>query len=168
MLSWLFVNLPVQCVRTFSILFCFYLICVSYTFSSSVVKVLTPPFGRYIAEELRLEGDFHSVHSRLIENSEQGNFFYVTSSLKALYLILPYYYHIVALFSGEEAEKNIVERAYYALIKHVNRTYRMRLWHGMVEDGIIKWLWGALGVSNILTTCIYKVHDMLTFYTFVL
>lgn len=35
----------------------------------------------------------------------------------------------------------------FALIRHVNRIFRMRLWHGMVEDGIVKvsaglaWYW---------------------------
>ena len=40
----------------------------------------------------------------------------------------------------------VIERSYFSLIKHVNRIFRLRLWHGMLEDGIIKWMWGSLGV----------------------
>lgn len=43
-------------------------------------------------------------------------------------------------------EKNVIERHYFVLIRHVNQIFRMRLWHGVVEDGIVKWLWGALGL----------------------
>lgn len=80
-----------------------------------LVKFLTPAFGRYAAEEQRLEGEFRFTHSRLIENAEE-----------------------IALYSGADIEKNIIERSYFALIKHVNRVFRMRFYHGIVEDGIIK------------------------------
>ncbi|KAH8915209.1 hypothetical protein BT69DRAFT_1356878 [Atractiella rhizophila] len=91
--------------------------------SAILLRLLTPAFGRYAAEEQALEGEFRFTHTRLIENAEE-----------------------VALYRGHEVEKNIVERAYYSLVKHVNRIYRMRLLHGMVEDGIIKWFWGSLGL----------------------
>jgi ATP-binding cassette subfamily D (ALD) long-chain fatty acid import protein len=32
--------------------------------SAAVLRALTPPFGRYVAEEGRLEGEFRFVHSR--------------------------------------------------------------------------------------------------------
>lgn len=53
----------------------------------------------------------------------------------------------MALYHGEEYEKNVIERGYFALIKHVNRVLRIRVWHGMAEEGVIKWLWGALGLG---------------------
>lgn len=40
----------------------------------------------------------------------------------------------------------MIERNYFALIKHVNRVLRVRVWHGMAEEGVIKWLWGSLGL----------------------
>ena len=87
------------------------------------VRWATPAFGRYAAEEARLEGEFRFAHSRLLENSEE-----------------------IAFYRGSMVEKNIIERSYFSLIKHINRTFRMRMWHGMVEDGIIKWVWGSLGL----------------------
>lgn len=91
--------------------------------SAALLRFLTPAFGRYAAEEQRLEGEFRFSHSRLIENAEE-----------------------VALYNGQEVEKNVIERHYFSLIRHVNRIFRLRLWHGMVEDGIVKWLWGSLGL----------------------
>lgn len=70
-----------------------------------------------------LEGELRFTHSRLLENAEE-----------------------VALYHGEEFEKNVIERNYFALIKHVNRVLRVRVWHGMAEEGVIKWLWGSLGL----------------------
>lgn len=52
----------------------------------------------------------------------------------------------IALYSGHEVEKAILDRNYFALIKHINRIFRMRIFHGMMEDFIIKYLWGAMGL----------------------
>lgn len=91
--------------------------------SAVLLRKLTPPFGAYAAEEQALEGDFRFAHARIIENAEE-----------------------IALLRGEFSEQNVIERAYFALIKHVNRIYNVRIGHGMVEEGIIKWLWGSIGL----------------------
>ncbi|KAF9995432.1 hypothetical protein BGZ80_006717 [Entomortierella chlamydospora] len=91
--------------------------------SALVLRALTPPFGKMVAEEQRLEGEFRFTHSRVIENAEE-----------------------IALFSGHDIEKAILDKNYFALIKHVNRIFRMRVWHGMLEDFIIKYFWGAMGL----------------------
>jgi hypothetical protein len=44
------------------------------------------------------------THSRLLESAEE-----------------------VALYHGEEFEKNVIERGYFALVKHVNRVLRIRV-----------------------------------------
>ncbi|KAI5841275.1 ABC transporter transmembrane region 2-domain-containing protein [Tricharina praecox] len=91
--------------------------------SANVMRVLTPPFGRYVADEARLEGEFRFSHSRLIDNSEE-----------------------IALYSGHESEKTTLDKGYFTLIKHVNYILRRRLYHGMMEDFVIKYFWGALGL----------------------
>lgn len=70
-----------------------------------------------------LEGELRFTHSRLLENAEE-----------------------VALYHGEEFEKNVIERGYFALVKHINRVLRIRVWHGMAEEGVIKWAWGSFGL----------------------
>jgi len=82
-----------------------------------LVRAVTPAFGSYAAEEAALTGALRHSHSRLMESAEE-----------------------VAFFSGEEIERMLIERDYFELIKHVNRTLRIRLWHGIAEEGIIKYV----------------------------
>jgi ATP-binding cassette subfamily D (ALD) long-chain fatty acid import protein len=91
--------------------------------SANVMRVLTPPFGKYVADEARLEGEFRFSHSRVIENAEE-----------------------IALYSGHDREKTTLDKGYFTLIKHVNYILRRRLYHGMMEDFVIKYFWGALGL----------------------
>ena len=91
--------------------------------SANVMRVLTPPFGKYVADEARLEGEFRFQHSRLIDYSEE-----------------------IALYAGQEAEKDTLDKGYFTLIKHVNRILQRRFWHSFMEDFVIKYFWGALGL----------------------
>lgn len=91
--------------------------------SANVMRALTPPFGKYVADEARLEGEFRFAHSRLIDYGEE-----------------------VALYGGHEAEKNTLDKGYFTLIKHVNYILRRRFYHGFMEDFVIKYFWGALGL----------------------
>lgn len=92
--------------------------------SAYFLRLVTPPFGKYVAYEAQLEGDFRFQHSRLIENAEE-----------------------IAMYGGHEVEKAGLDRGYFTLIKHVNRILRRRLYHGFLEDFVIKYFWGALGLA---------------------
>jgi ABC-type uncharacterized transport system fused permease/ATPase subunit len=74
----------------------------------------------------QLLGALRHTHSRLVEFAEE-----------------------IAFFRGEETEKMLVEREYAGLIMHENKVLIRRWWHGCVEEGIVKWLWGSFGVSSI-------------------
>ena len=102
--------------------------------SANVMRTLTPPFGKYVAEEARLEGEFRFQHSRLIDFSEE-----------------------IALYHGHEAEKDDVDRGYFTLIKHVNRVLRRRFYHAFMEDFVIKYFWGALGLVLCSVPVFFKV-----------
>ncbi|MCJ1472028.1 hypothetical protein MMC13_000673 [Lambiella insularis] len=102
--------------------------------SANVMRALTPPFGKYVAEEARLEGEFSFQHSRLIDNSEE-----------------------VALYHGHEAEKDTLDKGYFTLIKHVNRILRRRFYHALMEDFVIKYFWGALGLMLCSVPVFFKV-----------
>ncbi|RGP76172.1 ATP-binding subfamily d ald member 2 [Fusarium sporotrichioides] len=91
--------------------------------SANVMRALTPPFGKYVADEARLEGEFRFQHSRLIDYSEE-----------------------IALYGGHNAEKDTLDKGYFTLIKHVNYILRRRFYHGFMEDFVIKYFWGALGL----------------------
>ena len=82
--------------------------------TANVMRALTPPFGHYLATEGKLEGQFRFAHSRLIENAEE-----------------------IAFYSGHFWEKVVLDREYFALIKHINRILRRRLIHGTMEDFVV-------------------------------
>ncbi|KAJ5676979.1 uncharacterized protein N7477_002612 [Penicillium maclennaniae] len=102
--------------------------------SANVMRMLTPPFGKYVADEARLEGEFRFLHSRLIDYSEE-----------------------IALYHGHEAEKDTLDKGYFTLIKHVNRILRRRLYHGFMEDFVIKYFWGALGLILCSVPVFFKI-----------
>ncbi|KAK5175014.1 ATP-binding cassette long-chain fatty acid transporter pxa2 [Saxophila tyrrhenica] len=105
--------------------------------SSLLLRAVTPPFGKYVAEEAKLEGEFRFQHSRLIDYSEE-----------------------IALYFGHEAEKDAVDRSYFTLIKHVNRILKRKLWHGIMEDYVIKYTWTALGYVLCAVPVFYKRADL--------
>ncbi|KPI41275.1 ATP-binding cassette sub-family D member 2 [Cyphellophora attinorum] len=102
--------------------------------SANVMRALTPPFGKYVADEARLEGEFRFQHTRLIDYSEE-----------------------IALYGGHEAEKDGLDKGYFTLIKHVNRILRRRFYHGFMEDFVIKYFWGALGLGLCAVPVFFKV-----------
>jgi ATP-binding cassette, subfamily D (ALD), peroxisomal long-chain fatty acid import protein len=102
--------------------------------SANVMRALTPPFGKYVADEARLEGEFRFQHTRLIDYSEE-----------------------IALYQGQEAEKDTLDKGYFTLIKHVNRILRRRFYHGFMEDFVIKYFWGGLGLILCSIPVFFKV-----------
>lgn len=102
--------------------------------SAGVMRALTPPFGRYVADEARLEGEFRFEHSRVIDYSEE-----------------------IALYGGHEAEKDTLDKGYFTLIKHVNYILRRRFYHGVMEDFVIKYFWGALGLALCSVPVFFRV-----------
>ncbi|KAJ9138630.1 ATP-binding cassette protein [Pleurostoma richardsiae] len=106
--------------------------------SANVMRALTPPFGKYVADEARLEGEFRFQHSRLIDHSEE-----------------------VALYAGHQAEKDTLDKGYFTLIKHVNYILRRRFYHGFMEDFVIKYFWGALGLMLCSLPVFFKIPGQL-------
>ncbi|KAK2861347.1 hypothetical protein FQN49_004298 [Arthroderma sp. PD_2] len=107
--------------------------------SANAMRVLTPPFGKYVAEEAKLEGEFRYQHTRLIDYSEE-----------------------VALYHGHESERDTLDKGYFTLIKHVNRILRRRLYHGFMEDFVIKYFWGALGLVLCSVPVFFKIPTKVT------
>ena len=102
--------------------------------SGAIMRAITPPFGKLVAQEQRLEGEFRFAHSRLIENAEE-----------------------VALFSGAQVEKILMDHRYMDLIRHINTILKTRIWHGMAEDFIIKYVWSAVGLMLCAGPVFYDV-----------
>ena len=107
--------------------------------SANVMRMLTPPFGKYVADEARLEGDFRFLHTRLIDYSEE-----------------------IALYRGHEAEQDNLDKGYFTLIKHINRILRRRLYHGFMEDFVVKYFWGALGLILCSVPVFFKIPGQIS------
>ncbi|KAJ3000150.1 hypothetical protein HDV02_000433 [Globomyces sp. JEL0801] len=95
----------------------------NYIVTASIIRSVTPAFGKLAAEQGKLEGDFRSAHSRLITNAEE-----------------------IGFYNGEELEKSILDKTYSRLIKHINTIYNIRIGYNMFEDFIVKYSWSAVGL----------------------
>ena len=95
----------------------------NYVVTATILRAATPQFGKLAAQEAKLEGDFRSAHSRLITNAEE-----------------------IGFYNGEELEKNLLDRTYGRLIKHINSTYKIRIGYNMFEDFVVKYSWSAFGL----------------------
>jgi ATP-binding cassette subfamily D (ALD) long-chain fatty acid import protein len=96
---------------------------VNYILTANLLRAVTPGFGKLAAVEAKLEGDFRSVHTRLITNAEE-----------------------IAFYNGDARELTILEKTYMTLIRHINRIYRIRVFYNMFEDFVIKYCWSAVGL----------------------
>ncbi|KAF8058262.1 adrenoleukodystrophy protein [Lyophyllum atratum] len=102
--------------------------------SAILLRRLTPPFGMYTALSAQLSGALRHAHSRVAEFSEE-----------------------IAFFGGEGTEKTLLEREYASVLRHENHVLRRRWWFGCVEEGIIKWLWGAYGLLLCSVPVFFKL-----------
>ncbi|KAI0032482.1 ABC transporter transmembrane region 2-domain-containing protein [Vararia minispora EC-137] len=102
--------------------------------SAALLRKLTPPFGAYTATSAHLAGQLRHTHARLAEFSEE-----------------------IAFFGGEDTEKMLLEREFAGLLKHQNRVLGAQWWHGCVEEGIVKWLWGSFGLMLCAIPVFFKI-----------
>ena len=85
--------------------------------SGAVLRAISPPFGKYTAQEQKLEGDFRFNHSRIITHAEE-----------------------IAFYGGHNREKVLVNASFDAIIKHVRRVYQMRFANGVFDSILVKYL----------------------------
>ncbi|EJD54748.1 hypothetical protein AURDEDRAFT_110247 [Auricularia subglabra TFB-10046 SS5] len=98
----------------------------NYILTASILRAVTPAFGRLAAIEARLEGEYRAGVGRVGRESEE-----------------------IAFYDGGMREKDILSRAYLRLIKHVNSIYKIRIAYEWTEDYVIKYLWSAIGYGLI-------------------
>ncbi|ODQ55429.1 hypothetical protein SAICODRAFT_5376 [Saitoella complicata NRRL Y-17804] len=99
------------------------LILASYVLTASILRKISPAFGKLAAASSKLEGTYRNAHGRLITNAEE-----------------------IAFYNGAEREKSILERAYAALEQHIESVYKIRISYEMAEDYVIKYSWSAIGL----------------------
>ncbi|KAK5090257.1 ATP-binding cassette long-chain fatty acid transporter pxa1 [Lithohypha guttulata] len=94
----------------------------NYFATATLLRRLSPPFGKLKAVEGKKEGDFRGLHARLIANAEE-----------------------VAFYGGSDVEKVFVNRAFEDLKKWMDGIYNLKVRYNMLEDFILKYSWSAFG-----------------------
>ncbi|EPQ53461.1 hypothetical protein GLOTRDRAFT_78457 [Gloeophyllum trabeum ATCC 11539] len=102
------------------------LLFVNYYVTASILRAVTPAFGRLAEVERRLEGEFRAGVGRVGREAEE-----------------------IAFYDGGKREHDILWRAYLRLIKHVNSIFKIRIAYEWTEDYVIKYLWSAAGYGLI-------------------
>lgn len=94
----------------------------NYFFTATLLRRLSPPFGKLKAVEGRREGEFRGLHARLIANAEE-----------------------VAFYGGEHMEKVFVDQGFKDLKNWIEGIYSLKIQYNMLEDFILKYSWSAFG-----------------------
>ncbi|KAJ6488117.1 ABC transporter transmembrane region 2-domain-containing protein [Mycena vitilis] len=104
----------------------------NYYLTVSILRAVTPAFGRLAAVEARLEGEYRAGMGRIGREGEE-----------------------IAFYDGGARERDILSNAYLRLIKHVNSIYRIRIAYEWTEDYVIKYLWSAAGYGLIAVPLLF-------------
>ncbi|KAI1774784.1 ABC transporter transmembrane region 2-domain-containing protein [Hypoxylon cercidicola] len=94
----------------------------NYFLTASILRRVSPPFGKLKAVEGRKEGDFRSLHARLIANAEE-----------------------VAFYGGAEMEKTFLNKEFKSLKSWMEGIYLLKIRYNILEDFILKYSWSAYG-----------------------
>ncbi|KAI1077401.1 ABC transporter transmembrane region 2-domain-containing protein [Whalleya microplaca] len=94
----------------------------NYFLTASILRRMSPPFGKLKAVEGRKEGDFRSLHARLIANAEE-----------------------VAFYGGAEMEKTFLNKEFKSLKSWMEGIYLLKIRYNILEDFILKYSWSAYG-----------------------
>ena len=95
---------------------------VNYFTTATLLRRLSPPFGKLKAVEGRKEGDFRGLHARLIANAEE-----------------------VAFYGGADIEKVYLNKSFKELRAWMEGIYRVKIRYNMLEDFVLKYSWSAFG-----------------------
>ncbi|ETI23882.1 hypothetical protein G647_05689 [Cladophialophora carrionii CBS 160.54] len=95
---------------------------VNYFGTATMLRRLSPPFGKLKAVEGKKEGEFRGLHSRLIANAEE-----------------------VAFYGGADVEKVYLDRSFKELRSWMEGIYNVKVRYNMLEDFILKYSWSAFG-----------------------
>lgn len=82
-----------------------------YFLSGSLLRTITPPFGRLTSEKQELEGLFRSAHARLIRHSEE-----------------------IAFYGGSDRELDLINENFNRVYKHTSSMYRLQGFMGIFEN----------------------------------
>lgn len=94
----------------------------NYFLTATLLRKLSPNFGKLKAMEGRKEGDFRGLHARLIANAEE-----------------------VAFYGGAEMEKSFLNKEFLSLKKWMELIFTLKIRYNILEDFVLKYSWSAYG-----------------------
>ena len=97
---------------------------VNYFATATLLRRLSPPFGKLKAVEGKKEGDFRGLHARLIANAEE-----------------------VAFYGGADIEKVYLNKSFKELRAWMESIYSLKVRYNMLEDFVLKYSWSAFGYT---------------------
>jgi ATP-binding cassette subfamily D (ALD) protein 3 len=87
-----------------------------YFVSGMFIRFITPTFGKLVAKQQDLEGDFRACHSDLLNHSEE-----------------------ISFYNGARWEKKRINNSYDVLHKHIAKVMKARLYMGVFDSMITKY-----------------------------
>jgi len=94
----------------------------NYILTATILRRLSPPFGKLKAIEGRKEGDFRGLHSRIIANAEE-----------------------IAFYGGADMEKVFLNKEFHSLKRWMEGIYTLKIRYNILEDFVLKYSWSAYG-----------------------
>ncbi|MCJ1394163.1 hypothetical protein MMC18_007041 [Xylographa bjoerkii] len=95
---------------------------INYFSTATLLRRLSPPFGKLKAVEGRREGEFRTLHARLIANAEE-----------------------VAFYGGADMEKVFLDKGFGDLRLWMEGIYALKIRYNILEDFVLKYSWSAFG-----------------------
>lgn len=87
-----------------------------YFLSGVFIRFITPTFGKLVAKQQDLEGDFRACHSDLLNHSEE-----------------------IAFYNGSKWEKKRINESYDELHQHIEKVMKARFYMGIFDSMITKY-----------------------------
>lgn len=97
------------------------------TGAGTMIRSFSPAFGKLMANEQQLEGEYRQLHSRLRTHVES-----------------------IAFYGGETREASHILQKFRTLVKHMSVVLHEHWWFGMIQDFLLKYLGATVAVILII------------------
>ncbi|CAI0420307.1 unnamed protein product [Linum tenue] len=95
--------------------------------AGALIKKFSPSFGKLMAKEQQLGGEYRQLHSRLRTHAES-----------------------IAFYGGERREEFHIQEKFRTLVKHMKVVHHEHWWFGMIQDFLAKYLGATVAVILII------------------